>query len=287
MKNIHILRVEDFDFSHAKLIARGGFAEVKKVKRKMNDTFYAVKFFFDSMESFSMNKERTLPLEAEILSQLDYPTIVKFYGIIEMDNKIGIVSEFIPNGSFKDYIEHDVDRPEWNITNKYISILGISLSMRYLHSKNIIHRNIKPMNVVFDSNFYPKISSLSLARKYSPNVEPDENVGTLFYSAPEIMQCQEKYDGKKADVFSFGMTMYSIIYDYPPTRSNSIEFNNEIGSEFINKLIRNCIHEDTKKRPNFDEITTLLLNGRDQFPQSENIDENRVNTFLEYCNIAP
>ena len=80
--------------------------------------------------------------------------------------------------------------------------------MNYLHSLNIVHRNLKPGNILLESNFYPKICDSNLSKIVNSLVHCSSFEGTAQFGAPEVLEAssENEYDGKKADVFSFGMT---------------------------------------------------------------------------------
>ena len=87
--------------------------------------------------------------------------------------------------------------------------------MQYLHSRNIVHRDLKPGNVLLEKNFYPKICDFGLSKTCTSSMKLSTMIGTVEFCAPEVLEesSENEYNGHKADVFSFGMTLYSIIYD--------------------------------------------------------------------------
>ena len=183
------------------------------------------------------------------------------------------------------------------MTNKFIIILGICLGMEHLHSKNIIHRDLKPGNVLLDQNFYPKICDFNLSKTASLSQKCSTFLGTIEYCAPEVLKSdsEEKYNGKKADVYSFGMTLYSIIYDSNPFSNISNrtkilfdivggmrpELNDDEEFKPFNELIKNCWDNNPDKRPEFKIIKNILNEIKKKFVTSRNIETKKVNDFLE------
>lgn len=69
----------------------------------------------------------------------------------------------MPNGSLREILDksrHLLAPHEWTDTKKYINLLGIALGMKYLHSQNVVQRDLKPSNILLDENFYPHISAI-------------------------------------------------------------------------------------------------------------------------------
>ena len=288
-KQFQLFKIEDFEEIRNDFCYRG---DIFKLKNKKDDKIYASKIFTSQdifMEFISKSN----------ISQIDYPTIMKYYGIIPYGSSYGIIMENLPS-CIKKYIEHSYNGfidEEWNLTNKFIIILGISLGMEYLHSNKVIHLNLKPSNIRLDSNFYPKITDIG-SSQFELDLNPYKFVGTPLFMAPEVF-IDNKYDGKKADVYSFGMILYSIIYDEIPFNDYNTtpfaimkkfmegerpELMDDIEFKSLNNLIRKCWDQNPYKRLNFYEITNILMEEKSKLIQSGTIDEKKINEFLEYCN---
>ena len=204
---------EDFEDPNpnTNLIGEGSFGSVYKLLEKKTNKYYAVKIikneFFDDFSN-SVNA----------LSRVNYPTIVHLYGV-SFNKPYYLITDFIPNKTVQFYIDKATKKEyikEWNIVQKMIIILGISFGMKYLHSckPKIVHRDLKPNNILLESNFYPKICDFGISKILTEKLYLNSNIGTPMYIAPEVEN--EYYDPIKADVFSFGLTIYSILYDKIP-----------------------------------------------------------------------
>lgn len=135
-------------------------------------------------------------IDSEILSSLqNSPFMVKFHGIC-MDYQykdiktVVIVLEYCQNGSLRNYLKQESDRI-FNNTLKMNCIYGIASGMRYLHSHEIIHRNLNPKKILFDDKFIPKINDFSLSHihlnKDFYQLSLTREVGTFAYMAPEML----------------------------------------------------------------------------------------------------
>ena len=254
------------------LIGQGAFGSVFKLQEKKTGNYYAVKFLNSTDPNDPSNDQLKSAFlsEIEILYALNYPTLVRFYGF--MLDKLSIITEFIPNKTVQFYINkafNDEAIPEWDLVHKLIIILGICFGMEYLHSQNIVHRDLKPDNVLLDSSFYPKICDFGLAKVATS--EMSSAVGTSLYCAPEVKQDGAKYDGK-ADVYSFGLTIYSIIYDRQPELNFSTEnadFEEDIVPKYFEELIIRCCDNDPINRPSFSDISEELLNEINRMIESK------------------
>jgi len=308
---IRIFQHEDFEEpSRLNQIGVGGFGTVYKLREKnqnqnkeTNEEKYSRNIFAVKIlnEEFRETNLEEFFQEISIIKTLNYPTLIHFHGITDK-YPYYIITEYIPNKSVQYYINKinkGEEIKEWNLTHKFIIILGISLGMRYLHSLNIVHRDIKPENILLDCNYYPRICDFGLSKTISTSQKMTTRVGTPLFCAPEIMNCETDYDGKKADIYSFGMTIYSILYDKLPFENNisEIEFRRKIKegerpkfekiiSKNLKELIEICWNKDPNKRLNFEFIIEKLKEVKIELIEKEEIKEEGIKSikkFLEFC----
>ena len=297
--NVRIFRHEDFEEpSLSNQIGSGGFGTVYKLHEKETGKLYAVKVLNEEIGEFFFN-------EISIIKTLNYPTLLHFQGITDQ-YPYYIITEYIPNQSVQYYIDKSnkgESNKEWDLTHKIIIIIGMSLGLQYLHSMNIAHRDIKPGNILLDSNFYPVLCDFGLSKNISQSEKlVTRGIGTPLFCAPEVMDLEEvdDYDGKKADIYSFGMTIYSILFDKIPFDDNLSEY--ELRNKIINgdrpkleegyisekmkNLIKSCWDMDPDKRPEIQDITKILLEERIELIEMGKIEEEgiiRIKNFLIFC----
>ncbi|KAK8854393.1 hypothetical protein M9Y10_016955 [Tritrichomonas musculus] len=200
------------------------------------------------------------------------------------------IMEYAKNGSLRKVINYEKQnfaKSDWNNTKKYINIHGIASVMRYLHSLDIIHRDLKSDNIILDEHLYPKLTDFGFSKKISEHYENTHLIlkGTPYYIAPEIYK-NYKYS-KASDVFAFGMALYEIVtsetklgkfkngenimieviaYHYRPPMKKDIP-------ECYKKLIESCWSEKPEDRPTFEEIVDKLKSDPSFMFDDVNLDE--------------
>ena len=209
-----------------------------------------------------------------------HPSILKIVGHskIKSENRTQtvVITEFHSKGTLSDMIESEkvgnsVDG--WSNTKKLISIYGIAAGLLHMHSKNILHRDVKPSKILLDDNLYPKIRGFNLSIKCNDKSSQKVVKSTPEYMAPEIILREPS--SKAMDVYSFAMTMYEILSLHRPFEEienlNVIKVLQKIESgkmpafkenipKAFQKLIDRCWSKNPLERPNFEEIVDSLKN---------------------------
>ena len=185
--------------------------------------------------------------------------------------------------------------PNWDSTKKYITLLGISDAMRYLHKHGISHHNLKPENILFDDNYCPHICDFGYSNLIRFNTT--SQIDTLLYMAPEILRGETKLS-TAVDVYAFGILAYEIItgkvpYEFGETISPFILTNKVIDGYRprltsivpykIQKLIEKCWSQNPENRPSFDEIFEALSSNLTY--QEGTIEEEKVSEYINMLKI--
>ena len=156
------------------------------------------------------------------MSLLNHPCVLKFVGYystnFDEEPLPTIITELATNGSLKDIIHLEssgLSPDECTATKKLINIYGIAAGMAYLYSHDVLHRDLKPDNILIDEYLHPKISDFGLSKitfnlSASMNKQSQAGIkGTPAYMAPEILS-SEKYS-KLSDVYAFSFVVYEIV----------------------------------------------------------------------------
>lgn len=147
--------------------------------------------------------------ESLILSKLSFKYVVKYYDSFIEDDCINIIMEYCEEGDFGSFIINLIQK------NNYLSeqqiwhfFIQISLGLAYIHSKNILHRDLKPMNIFLKKNNLIKIGDLGVAKMLQTNTKALTYIGTPYYLSPEV--CEGKPYNSKSDVWALGCILYEL-----------------------------------------------------------------------------
>lgn len=301
----NVLSVDLQKYERKRLIGEGTFGVVYEVEDKNSKEVYAAKISKGEIYE-SLSKEiDTVDLirEVMILSKVKHLGIMKFIGYSPVNfkgtPKPTIITEMLTNGTLSDIIELErkgLSLEQWNDTKKLINIYGIASSMLYLHKLGILHRDLKPRNVLVDDFLFPKLADFGLSKDQFCNAteckkqDDTKLVGTPAYIAPEIFEKEEYTEA--GDVYAFAFIVYEIMTSEVPSIGKNInqvmfnvllqirpKFNVEIPQSY-RTLIEDCWRHDPSKRPSFEEIVDRLKN--DQGFITDMIDEGE---FLDYVDL--
>lgn len=208
------------DFDELKLgekIGSGGFGDVHVAIWKGNQV--AVKKL--RVQRVSQTKKKQFEDEVLSFSKLDHPYIVKFYGACLESPNLAIVMEFLPDGSLYDNIHCLEVQFKDSLKNSFIVDLYSALS--YLHTKGMVHRDIKSKNIMLcDNKTHCKLADFGLALKddtaTSSTVRSYGFAGTEKYSANEVLEGQKLTVSqlKASDVYSLALATVELLTEKEP-----------------------------------------------------------------------
>ena len=227
--------------------------------------------------------------EAEIWSIINSPLIVKMIGLcfnykIQNNSTAIMVLEYCLNDSLEKLLKRikgGQNIREWNDTRKLICIYGIAAGMQYLHSKQIIHLDLRPANILLNEFLFPKINDFYTSMRIGTTNEPSlqKNYETIDYMAPEVVY-DDNYS-KAADVYSFGVTVHEILTCKKPYEGTSInrkvKISDQIPKSYQN-LISKCLVADPRFRPAFSDIVKYLRSNNKFITESVNEED-----FHQFC----
>ena len=196
----------------------GGMATVYKAKCNLLNRFVAVKVLKDE---FYKDEEfvKKFRAEAQSAAALTHPNIVSVYDVGEEDGINYIVMELLVGETLKDYIEHN-GKLSNERTLKYAS--QIASALEAAHSSKIVHRDIKPHNIVLsNNNTVAKVTDFGIAKMSSSETiaNGSQAMGSVHYFSPE--QAKGGYTDEKTDIYSLGVVMYEMVTGEVPFEADT------------------------------------------------------------------
>ena len=211
--------------------------------------------------------------EGRTAARLSHPNIVQVYdageGTYEGRETSYIVMEYVPGGDLKDLM----DRKGALSGAELARLSEASAGLAHAHDRGVIHRDIKPHNILLDENGRLKLSDFGVARALdaSKATRTGAYLGTALYSPPE--QLRGEGVTPKSDVYSLGVTLYHAATGEPPFTGAPIEIAsqhvskeptpprevNDAVSPSMEALILDCMNKDPDARPTADEVRLRLL----------------------------
>ncbi|KAM9780669.1 LIM domain kinase 1-like [Syngnathus typhle] len=279
------------DLIHGEVLGRGFFGQAVKVTHQETGEVMVMK----ELIRFDEETHKSFLKEVKVMRCLDHPNVLKFIGLFYKDKHIHFVSEYIQGGTLRETIAKMDNNFPWNIRVSYAK--DIAAGMAYLHSMNVIHRDLNSHNCLVKENQSVVVADFGLARlvtaernrSRTPSLDqppkgtlselrkPDRRkrytvVGNPYWMAPEMIH-GKSYD-ERVDIFSFGIMICEIIGrvsadpDFLP-RSNDFGLN---VSAFIERhqpsqcplaflpLAAICCDLDADQRPSFSKLEEWLEN---------------------------
>ncbi len=200
------------------LIGIGGMATVYKAYDIKDNRTVAIKIL---KEEFSQNGEfiRRFKNESKAISVLSHPNIVKVYDVSFGDVIQYIVMEYIDGITLKEYLDQQENKIDWKMAVYFIS--QILKAIQHAHEKGIIHRDVKPQNMMLLQDGTIKVTDFGIARFSNTETRTmtDKAIGSVHYIAPEQAK-GERTDGK-SDVYSIGVMLYEMLTGKLPFEADS------------------------------------------------------------------
>lgn len=270
------------DFEEIGEIGNNPLCKVSKIKHIETSELFVSK-------ELSLNEcisAKEFVREVELLVILKNYCVQKLYGIIlpnedDDDDNFVMITPYMKFGDLSKTINKAVKvasfRAKLNDTQKHIIFYGIAQAMKYLHKNNVVHRDIKPQNVLISEDLEPLITDFGLSKEESGFIQSRVETGTPNYMAPEVFNAELEngnaiYDAKKSDVYAFGMLGYFLYQRKEPFYScKKIQeirqkvvngerppFTGGTCPDHVKQLIEECWIDGPDQRPTFDEIVESL-----------------------------
>ncbi|ORX61952.1 Pkinase-domain-containing protein [Hesseltinella vesiculosa] len=203
--------LDDFDITD--ILGTGTFGRVSLAKFKTTNKYYAIKVLKKS-EVVRLKQVEHIKSEKQILATVRFPFIVNLFCTFQDEQHLHMLLEYVVGGELFTHLRR-AGRFTNDMTRFYAS--EIVLAIEYLHSKNIIYRDLKPENLLLDHQGHIKITDFGFAKTIDDRTWT--LCGTPEYLAPEIIQ--SKGHGKAVDWWSLGILIFEMLAGHPPFYDNS------------------------------------------------------------------
>lgn len=199
------------------IIGVGGMAVVYKAFDNIDNRIVAVKVLKDE---FLQNEEfkRRFKNESKAIAVLSHPNIVKIYDVSYGDNLQYIVMEYVDGITLKEYIEQ---QGRLDIREAIYFVTQILRALQHAHDKGIVHRDIKPQNIMLLPDGTIKVTDFGIARfsRSETRTMTDSAIGSVHYISPE--QAKGSLTDAKTDLYSVGVVLYEMLTGKLPFQSDN------------------------------------------------------------------
>ena len=196
-------------------LGEGGMASVYLAMQESLDREVALKVMAPSLAENLEFTERFLK-EGRLAAKLSHPNLVTVYDIAQHNGVYYLAQEFIPGGTLRERMGAALPIPETLDVMR-----DVALGLAYAHEKGVVHRDVKPANVLFRANGTAVLADFGIAKAMNSNTmatQAGNSIGTPHYMSPEQARA-EKVDGR-SDLYSLGAMMYELLTGAPPYDSS-------------------------------------------------------------------
>jgi serine/threonine-protein kinase len=202
------------EYKLIKKLGAGGMGEVFKGRQESLERDVAIKVLFKHLATDKQFVER-FQREARIMAKLDHPNILRCYGVGEQGGFHYFAMEFVDGGSMQDALDK---QGKLSVGDALHVILACARALEHAHELNMIHRDIKPDNVLLTRKGVVKLADLGLAKAHGENVNltrTGTGAGTPIYMSPEQAR-DAKHVDLRTDIYSLGCMLYAFLTGKPP-----------------------------------------------------------------------
>lgn len=264
-----------------KMIGKGAFGTVYLTSRIRDKKLLILKEI--NVEDMTKDERGSAIMEVQILKRLSHPNIIKYYENFLDEKNLVIAMEYAQGGTLHQFLTQQTSLlKEQKIASFFIQIV---VALQYIHSQNILHRDLNTNNVLLDRKYrVVKLSDFGISKILNTKTKASSVVGTPCYISPEL--CESNPYNQKSDIWALGCLLYELMTLRKAFEAQSLpalvikivqgDYNKEqlpkTYNSFLKRLLMSMLDLTPEKRPSVSDIMT----------------ESFVMTYLIdlYCNIG-
>jgi serine/threonine protein kinase len=279
------INIENDDLELHGQVGVGGFGTVYKATRLSTAELVAVKEL--RSDRLTVGSWASLYAEVETMVSVRHQFVLELVGA-HITEPYRIITRFCQGKSLFDRL-HRFNKQALPLSPTRLTIIAyeVAVGMEHLHSLNIVHRDLKTLNILLDEEDDGCVADFGLSGMMKDNQELAGGVGTPHYTAPEVLlHCRY---GPKVDTFSYGVVLWEMlnrkvpygdmshvaIYEHVVTRGWRLPISNDTPGG-LQRLISRCWSKNPNDRPDFSEIIEQFESGDIYFPQSNKVDFQKI-----------
>lgn len=262
-------------------IGSGGMSDVYKARCHKLNRLVAIKVLKEEFSS-DINFVAKFRMEAQAAAGLSHPNIVNIYDVIDEGEIHAIIMELIEGVTLKNYIEK---KGHLEVRESIGIALQVCQGIAAAHEQHIIHRDIKPQNMIISKDGKVKVADFGIARAVSSQTIGSNVMGSVHYFSPE--QARGGYSDERSDIYSLGITMYEMVTGRLPFEGDSTvaialahletpitppSFYVKDIPQSLEKIILKCTEKKKSQRyPNIEELISdlrkILINPDEEWEE--------------------
>ncbi|KAJ7342295.1 hypothetical protein JRQ81_010039 [Phrynocephalus forsythii] len=277
VEKIRALQMKADDYDVVKVIGRGAFGEVQLVRHKITQKAYAMKL----LSKFEMLKRSDSAFfweERDIMAFANSPWVVQLFSAFQDDRYLYMVMEYMPGGDLVNLMSN------YDVPEKWAKFYTaeVVLALDAIHSMGMIHRDVKPDNMLLDKHGHLKLADFGTCMKMDETgmVRCDTAVGTPDYISPEVLKSQggDGYYGRECDWWSVGVFLFEMLVGDTPFYADSL-----VGT--YSKIMdhKNSLHfpEDVEISKQAKDLICAFLTDREVRLGRNGVEEIKYHPFFK------